>query len=281
MHIRQTYDFLNLFSQFEHRLTECHNINEFVKVCRDFQFMVRDRDSLYLCLYENWYENDIGSEDMTCYNLIWSDKPFTFHKNEFSAVFSGKAAPYYFCPLFFSDRELGYVVLKFDHPDTFDHIFRNWLKTVSNGLEFLRMKNDIRYLTRCQNLSEERDTLTGMYNENGIKKVFISTEKENLYFAAVRICLFNDDFVNAKEKVNALLDVSEAVRQSSGNHDICAKINNDTFIYLVRTENSAEFITDRLVSILYQHRDYMKKYGMDSFVCCACECGGSTLFSAV
>lgn len=276
VHIKQTYDFLNLFSQFEHRLTECHNINEFVQVCRDFQFMVRDRDCLYLCLYENWYENDISSENMTCCNLIWNDKPFTFHKNEFSAIFSGNSAPYYFCPLFFSDRELGYVVLKFDHPDTFDHIFRNWLKTVSNGLEFLRMKNDIRYLTRCQNLSEQRDTLTGMYNENGIKKVFISTEKENLYFAAVRICLFNDDFVNAKEKVNALLDVAEAVRQFSGNNDICAKINNDTFICLVRTENSAQFITDRLASILYQHTDYIKKYGMDSFVCCAFECGDST-----
>lgn len=207
VHIKQTYDFLSLFSQLEHRLTECHNISEFVQICRNFQFMIRDRESLYLCLYENWYENDIDSENMTCYNLIWNEKPFTFHKNKFSAVFSGSAAPYYFCPLFFSDKELGYVVLKFDHPDTFDHIYRNWLKTVSNGLEFLQMKNDIRYLTECQNLSEQRDVLTGMYNESGIKNVFISAEKENLYFAAVRICLFNNDFVNENKKINALLDI--------------------------------------------------------------------------
>lgn len=276
VHLKQTYDFLNLVCQFEHRLTECHNINEFVQVCRDFQFMIRDRNRLYLCLYENWYENDIDSENITCYDLICDEKTFTFHKNEFSDLFSGDAAPYYFCPLFFSERELGYVVLKFDHPDTFDHIFRNWLKTVSNGLEFLRMKNDIRYLTKCQNLSEQRDTLTGMYNENGIKKMFVSSEKENLYFAAVRICLFNDDFIRAKEKINAILDSSEAVRQFTGNHDICAKINHDTFICLVRTENSAEFISDRLASILYQHTDYMKSYGMDSFVCCASQCGSST-----
>lgn len=276
VHIKQTYDFLSLFSQLEHRLTECHNISEFVQICRNFQFMIRDRESLYLCLYENWYENDIDSENMTCYNLIWNEKPFTFHKNNFSAVFSGSAAPYYFCPLFFSDKELGYVVLKFDHPDTFDHIYRNWLKTVSNGLEFLQMKNDIRYLTECQNLSEQRDILTGMYNENGIKNVFISAEKENLYFAAVRICLFNNDFVNENKKINALLDISEAVRQFSGNHDICAKINDDTFVCLVRNESSAEFLTDSFNSLIYQHTDYMKIYGMDSFVCCTSECGDNT-----
>ena len=32
--IKATYDFLNLFSQLEHRLTECRNIDEFVTRCR-------------------------------------------------------------------------------------------------------------------------------------------------------------------------------------------------------------------------------------------------------
>lgn len=36
---KATYDFLNLFSQLEYRLTECRNINEFVATCRDFQFI--------------------------------------------------------------------------------------------------------------------------------------------------------------------------------------------------------------------------------------------------
>lgn len=276
VHIKQTYDFLNLICQFEHSLTECQNINEFVQVCHEFKFMVRDAEQIYLCLYENWYENDIVSENITCYNLIRKEKPFTYNKNNLSAMFSGSAAPYYFTPLFFSDRELGYVVLKFDHPDTFDHIYRNWLKSISNGLEFLQMKNDIRYLTKCQNLSEQRDVLTGMYNETGIKQMLLSTEKENLYFAAIRVCLFNNDFVNENKKINALLDISEAVRQFSGSHDICARINGDTFLCLVRNEISAEFLTEKFSAILYQHTDYMNIYGTDSFVCCAGECGDIT-----
>lgn len=278
VHIRKIYEFLNLFCQLENRLTECRNIKEFLQVCRDFQFMVRDRDKLYLCLYENWYEDNITSENMICYNLLYDEKPVTFYRNQFSAVFSGGASPYYFCPLFFSERELGYVILKFDHPDTFDHIFRNWLKIISNSLEFLRMKNDIRYLTECNNLSEYRDTLTNMYNENGLKKMFVSASKENLYFVSLRICVFKDYFspLNENEKIRAVLDVAEAIHQFSENYDICAKIKNDTFICLVRSESSAGFLVDKLMSILYQHTIYMKSYGMDLFLCFAEKCGDSS-----
>lgn len=107
---------------------------------------------------------------MIRYNLIWEQPAVLFHRQQISALLYGEAAAYYCCPLFFSSKELGYVMLRFDHPDAFDPIFRNLLKAISNGLEFLRMKNDIRYLTECQNLSEQRDMLTGMYNETGLKK---------------------------------------------------------------------------------------------------------------
>ena len=160
--VKATYDFLNLFSQLEHRLTECSNIDEFVARCWDFQFMIRGVNRLYMCLYENWYDDSENSENMVCYNLLTHEEPLIFRKNNISAVFRDEAAPYYFSPLFFADRELGFVVLRFSVPDTFDHIYRNRLKSIANGLEFLRMKNDIQYLIKCQSLFEQRDTLTGM-----------------------------------------------------------------------------------------------------------------------
>ena len=172
MQTKATYDFLNLFSQLEHRLTECRNIEEFVTCCYDFQFMIRDVNKLSLCLYEDWYTAEPHAENMVCYNLLFREEPLIFRKTEFSCIFREGAAPYYFCPLFFAQKELGYVVLRYDHPDTFDPIFRNWQKSIANGLEFLRMKDDIRYLTECQNLAESRDSLTGMYNEKGLQQVF-------------------------------------------------------------------------------------------------------------
>lgn len=274
---KATYDFFNLFSQLEPRLTECRNIEEFVARSWDFQYMIRGVNKLYMCLYENWYDAAESSENMVCYNLLFHEEPLVFRKNEFSILFRESAAPYYFCPLFFADRELGFVVLKFDRPDTFDHIFRNWLKSVANALEFLRMKNDIKYLLQCQSLAENRDTLTGMLNERGIKNAFKSADKEALYMVGLRICLYGGSFsaVNENEKIFAVLDAAEAVRQFCGNHDICGKISGDTFICLVKSDMGTDFLTDRLAAIVCQHTAYISECGIDSFACAAVRCGDS------
>lgn len=81
---------------------------------------------------------------------------------------------------------MGYVILRYDYPDTYDHIFRNWLKSVSNALEFLRMKNDIRYLLQCQNISEHYDSSTGLYNltgfENAVNFAALAAPKKSLFY---------------------------------------------------------------------------------------------------
>ena len=284
--VKNTYDYLNLFSQLEHRLTECRSIMEFVSKCWEFQFMIRDVDKLYLCLYENWYDSSENSANMVSYNLLTYEEPIVFRKNNISAVFRNEAAPYYFCPLFFSDRELGFVVLGFRGADTFDYTFRNWLKTIANGLEFLRMKNDIQFYLQCQALAEdrdpltgmlkeERDPLTGMLNENGLKKEYQNADKSGLFFVSLRIGLVSvyPYGVAQNEQIYAMLDATEAVRQFAGNH-ICAKISEDTFICLIKDIPDANVLTKQLGALLLHHTAYMKKCGLNSFACAAVPCEG-------
>jgi len=87
---------------------------------------------------------------------------------QLSGMMYGDPCAYYFTPLFFRDRLLGFSVLRYDHPDCFDVTYRDWLKGVSNGLEFLRMKNDIQYLMRCQSLSEDYDSVTGLIRRKAL-----------------------------------------------------------------------------------------------------------------
>lgn len=279
---KATYDFLNLFSQFEHRLNECRTIHEFVARCWDFQYMIRNVSRLYLCLYDNWYNNEPNTEHMVGYNLLTYEEPLFFHKSQFSCLFRESAAPYYFCPLFLSDRELGIVVLRFDSPDTYDHIFRNWLKSLSNGLEFLRMKNDIQFLTKCQNISEQRDTLTGMLNERGLKNAFASANQEALYLVGFQICLFKDlSFIKEKEKIDAITDAAKCLLAFCGSHDICARIEHDICVCIINSRSSPEILADRLRSFLYQHKVYMHLYDVDSFVCCALACNTASYSKAM
>ncbi len=274
MQTKATYDFLNLFSQLEHRLTECRSIDEFVARCWDFQFMIRNVSRLTLCLYEDWYDAAPVSENMTAYNLLTYEEPVLFRKRELSTLFRGDAAPYYFCPLFFAQKELGYAVLRFEKPDTFDPIFRNWLKSIASGLEFLRMKNDIRYLTECQNLTEYRDSLTGMFNEKGLKNASRSIAAQDLYLVALRIGLLSKDKNTARagDRVTAVLDAAEAVRQFCRQNDLCGRIADDTFVCMVHSTQDAAFLESHLTALLSQHSSYVKMLGMDSFLCSAVPC---------
>ena len=275
---RSDYDFLNLFCQFEHRFTECRNVNEFAACCRKFRFMIRNVDKLYMCLYENWYNEEPNSENMIRYDLLTYDDTLMFNKNRFSAVFGGSAAPYYFSPLFFGNRELGVIVLRFDSPDTYDHVFRNLMKALSNTLEFLRMKNDIQYMMQCQNIAEQRDTLTGILNEKGLKKAFCSADKTDLYVVGLQICLFEKNFsaLREMEKIDTITDAAKCLVEFCGSNDICERVGANTFIGMLQSRASAELLEDRLRTFLCQHREYMSLYGMDSFVCHALSCGSSS-----
>ncbi len=271
--VKTAYDSLNMFSQLEHRLMECRNMVSFVSECRNSHYMLRDVDKLFLCLYENWFDDSENSENMLCHDLLAEKKPFLFRKHNISAVFRNEASHYYFCPLFFSDRELGYVVMGFQNADTFGYILRDWLKTIANALEFLRMKNDIQFYLQCQDMSEKRDPMTGMLNESGLRNEYRNASKSGLCFVALRIGLVNRQpyGVSDSEHICAVLDAAEAVKQFSGNQ-ISAKINEDTFVCLMRDIPDTQVLERQLSALLIHHSAYMKKHGLDSFVCSAVSC---------
>ena len=220
---------------------------------------------------------------MSCRDVMpWFDNtPYEAHRFDFAEIFSRCQTPavYYFNPLFFGQRLFGHIILRYDVPDTYDDIFRNWIKSVSICLEFLRMKNDIRYLTSCQNLSEQRDTLTGMYNATGLERAYNSAVlhgNKEMYFVMLRICLSEESIsiANMDDRIKAVLDASRALDEFCGNHDICGRINENTLICVVQRNAPPELIGDCVASILLQHKKYMEYYGADSFVCVCEQCSG-------
>ncbi len=283
---KQDYQFWNLYSSFDQELTECRNLNDFVDILGRFHWLIRGVYNTYLCLYSNWYDTQAKMSDiMTCRTIMpWLDRsPFEAHKFDFAEFFNRESEPsvYYFNPLFFGSRMFGHIILRYGVPDAYDDIYRNWIKTVSNCLELLRMKNDMIYLASCQNLSEQRDTLTGLYNSKGIENAYrtaVSNGGKELYFVMLRICLFDETISvpDSNKRIDAVLDAAKAVGKLCGNHDICGRINDNTFACIVRSAADAEILSDALASILVQHKKYMEYYGMDSFVCTAEKCSSSS-----
>ena len=283
---QKKYENWNMFSSMDQRLTTSRNLTEFIANAGEHQWLIRYVQNIYLCLFTDWCDSASSmSENVSCRSIMpWNDTaPFELNKYDLAGIFAKEQSPsvFYFTPLFFGQRLFGHLVLRYDNPDTYDEFFRSWIKSVTNGLEILRMKNDIQYLTSCQNLSDQRDTLTGMYNEDGIKKAFssaVTPKNKDLYLVVLRIGLFDESITSMDnaDRIDAVLSAAKAVGKFCGNHDICGRVSDNTFVCIVQTSADAETLTGTLSALLIRHKKYMERYGMDSFVCAAEKYDGSS-----
>lgn len=291
----QYYSQLNLVGNFEQQLTLCRSIYDYINVLQQFCYMIRDITAIHLCLYENWCSSDISSassgissDTMVYYRVIsqenTSDKPVFFSKyelfpDELYAARSGDIL--YFCPIFFSGKELGYFILQYDKPDGYDMIFRDWIKIASNALAFLRMKNDINTLLQCRNLSAFHDSVTGIYNETGLRNELVravseSEADDSVILLIIRTELFSDNSSIDKQELSVRLDMEAAEnlkRLSAGKNEFCAKLS-DKMYALACAGNYSEkhelLIADKIGILVSQSPVYSANCGTDSFVISCC-----------
>lgn len=282
--LRRNYSDLGLFSTMEQKLTLCRDMESFIGIIGEHHWMVRNNSSIYLCLYSDWY--DPGREDSEVmiirrvpdYSSSAATETFPDDLGCFFGMDSD-AAVCYFSPLFSGSRYFGHMALMYHGADSYDDVYRHWLKSVSVGLEFLRLKNDINYLLDCQNVSEYRDTLTGMNNEKGIERAYQAVNVQDsmkLYFVRLRTDLFPEQFSEEamRRKTQAVLGAAAAVRKFCGNNGISGRMKDGTFVCLVQSAVTPQMTAELLSSLLIQEKEYMELMGMNSFVCCAEECGG-------
>ncbi len=284
----QLYRFFNLFSDFAERLTMCTSMNEYVSALAHFTYMVRELDAMYLCLFEDWYNSETpdggtGSV-MNCYTIkndFTNEYKTSFvTENDIQTILSYQAEPcaYYFNPLFFGDRYFGYIVTVYRNPNTYDSIFRNWLKTVSNALEMLRMKNDINHLTQCRGLSQQHDSSTGLYNRTGfetaVKRAAAAAPADSsIILLVLKTELFSENmqFENQESKLRTLLELADTIKSlSTGKNELCGRISETTYVFAGfgnYQENFCEVLSDKLTCTLLHSSSYIPEYGTNSFVC--------------
>lgn len=284
------YSNLNLVSNFEQQLSLCRSLPDYVNVLQQFSYMIRDAVGIYLCLYENWCNSDFlenssdqtNNESMICYTVIspkaHSFEPKYYDKYQLFPNVIPKTKnenALYFCPIFFSGRELGYIILQYDKPDGYDSVFRDWLKTASTALEFLRMKNDIHTLLEYNNLSSLHDSVTGMYNEHGLKnelhymiKEMDSSEKILLVLIQTEIFADDDSIKRQHISVQISLEIAGTLKKATEQKNkFCGRLSNKLYAYAaVSSEDSLdrELICDKLTTLIRHGSEYSKNCDMDS-----------------
>ena len=251
------YAVWNLKSEMESRLTECRNYDEFLAGMGEELFIVRYARDVVLCLFENWFrENEIPSDTLICRNANKYAprgdivlKVSELHK---LADHFPDMAVFYFNPVFFKERLLGYCAVMYDEPDTYDDTYRHWLKSVSNGLEFLRLKTDIDFLLQCNTLSASYDSLTGLFSAEGLRSAFLlmnnSERTKNLTAAAVRLVCDKDAFIpeaESKMMISRFVSAAKNVKRFCGNNGIAGRVSEFELLLIYPADDmSADILAD-------------------------------------
>lgn len=267
----QYYSAMNLACNFEQQLTTCHSIADYINVLREFVYLIRNLKGLYLCLRDDWSssERNAASDLMQCYSVMQPDgkihEPAFFRK---SMLYPDRILPegddliLYFCPVFFAGREYGYMILQYTEADSYDVIFRDWLKIASNALEQLRLKNDIHTLIACSNLSSYHDSATGLYNERGIRNELTlaaadaSADKHTaVIIIRTGMAFEHIHFGQKQSDVRENAEIAKILKKYAGKHICCAKLSEQLFaVAATGTWNGDEIrmLTDRLETVLTQ-----------------------------
>ncbi len=274
---------INLFCTMEHRMTLCRDMKELIQIIGEYQWMIRNKRSMYLRLYEDWYDLDSVSENLMQSRCVvpWKDNSiFENERFDLQCLFEREPESIvcYYAPVFFGNNLFGDMVVMYDKPAGYNDVFRHWLKSVSIGLEYMRLKNDFNYLLSCQSVSEYRDALTGLYNAKGLKRAFSAhTEPEEPALFCVMLKLFlsypSVSEKNISQKTETILDAARAVRRFCGETVNAGHITKDTFVCFIQSRASAEQLSDLLSAILLCEKHFFDYIGMDAFACTAAACG--------
>ena len=284
----QEYLQLNFESNFEQQLTVCRSINDYIHVLQEFSYLVRDCVGIYLCLHESWYSEHPATEDdaqMLCYRIIspedGPDTPLLFRRKAlFPEQLPGSLTMtnLFFSPIFFAGRYLGYFIIQYARPDSYDSAFGDWLKIAANGLEGLRMKNDIRTLLECRNLSEHHDTATGLLNKTGFdNEAGLALQEaqpdDSLLLLLVRTSLFTDDTSIDSRSTSVRLEaqVVDCLRKiCAGGSAFAGKLEERLFVVCSvgkHTDAEAEQMTDKLTTLILHTPLYKEHREVDSLCC--------------
>lgn len=259
--IAKQYADWNLKSKMDQLLTECRSMDEMAKVAGDFMFMVRNSQDISFCLFDDWHRTDqpAQSEILVCRNITpWAERrEIMIERMHLPMIAERSQSPQvcYVNPIFFQERLFGYAVLQYDAPDIYDDPYRFWLKSISNALEFLRLKADVRYLLQCRNLSPSYDSMTGMFSAEGLRTAYhlMQNAAQKVSAVALRFGTAGSGNADAEETVRRLLTAAGVLQCFRGGGSICGRISEYDFLMLFpdsefRQEQLIDAVTAKLLA---------------------------------
>lgn len=183
--VDSTSEYVSAINRLSCQLIECDSLNEFSQALKPF---IREigAEEFYLCICSDWnLETESCREKSSNFTVNGYTNdilvPISYRKGRFTELkpfSSGEILPglfdssnhgkmYYFIPLHFRERCLGYIAILNSKFPLQSSLFQTWCITISNMLENIRKIISLDLAVQKLNKLYTVDTLTGIYNRNG------------------------------------------------------------------------------------------------------------------
>ena len=238
----------------------------------------------YLCLYEGWDSvsshileltdqspEEYVADSMLLKLAIRDGKRLpecSFTKNTLlpEHTYRHSDAAYLYMPLFFKNREFGYVALSYEHNRINYHLrFIHWFMNINQMLQRLCDAKNTNLLVSHLEDIYTKDALTGHYNKHGYlhyEDLLISDAITNekiltaFLFDMNGLKYINDNFGH-NEGDFAIQVIGHALSSMTRSGDICARFSGDEF-YLLSTNYTKDEAEDFLARIHKYLSNYNK-----------------------
>ena len=276
-HIADLDDGLDLLEQFVRKIEECQ--------------------AFYLCLYSDWdsvsshilaltnNEESLADNDTILLKFALKDgkrlPECSYQKKNLlpDYIYDGSDCSYIYIPLFFEEKEFGYIALSYKD-NRIDHHFQliQWQINITHMLQSIRQAKRTGMLVAHLEEIYMKDSLTGLYNKHGYnhfeEQLLNRAISENLPLTAFMIDMdglkmINDTFGHSEGDF-AIQVVGQALESTAEEGDLCARFSGDEFYMLTvgLSEKEAKLRAESITSYLHNYnRLSSKKYQI------TCSCG--------
>lgn len=236
----------------------------------------------YLCLYDGWdsvsshileltdQTEDIISADEIHLKLAIRDgkrlPECSFTKNTLlpEHISRHSDSAYLYMPLFFKNKEFGYVALSYEHNRINYHLhFVHWFMNINQMLQRIcDAKNTNILVTHLEDIYT-KDALTGLLNKHGymhfedlLTEEALATGKTltGFIFDMNGLKYINDTFGH-NEGDFAIQVIGHALSSTTRSGDICARFSGDEFYML-----STNYTEDEAADLLSRVHKYLNNY---------------------
>lgn len=276
------------------QLIDCDSIEEYTERLKPFISEIK-AEEFYLCLCDNWNQtiyddNNYVFKVNTNFTVEgYTDNiivPLAFKNGQF---FSGvnfesrlmlpdmlknteKNKFYYFVPIHFRERCLGYIIILNSNFPIKSPMFQTWSITICSSIENIRkiecLDSAIKKLDKLYTV----DTLSGIYNRNGFKnntsELFTYCIKRKrpvmlMFIDMDNLKIINDNYGH-KAGDEAIRTTAKAIQQACANGEVYCRFGGDEFIVFAAdfSEEDALKLTEDIHKNLYREsknlgRDYI------------------------